>query len=87
MTRPMTVLREEITQPGRDARSLTAWAVAQPLGPAQPNRDPLLEAHMLVTAANPGSDPDPLPVGVTCRICPRDPCIARREPSILGRPG
>lgn len=25
----------------------------------------------------------PLAVGSTCRICPRDACAARREPSIL----
>jgi len=27
--------------------------------------------------------PEPLAVGVTCRICPRAGCPARREPSVL----
>ena len=39
------------------------------------------EASMLVEPAT--VDGPALPVGITCRICPRDPCVARREPSIL----
>ncbi|MFP4044748.1 MAG: short-chain fatty acyl-CoA regulator family protein, partial [Rhodosalinus sp.] len=44
---------------------------------------PLMEAHMLVVAAPEATAPPPLEVGVTCRICPREGCPARREPSLL----
>jgi predicted transcriptional regulator len=43
------------------------------------------EATMLILPAatgTPGEAP-PLPVGSSCRICPRAACAARREPSIL----
>jgi predicted transcriptional regulator len=45
----------------------------------------VIEAHMLILpdAARPGGTPPPREVGVSCRICPRATCPARREPSIL----
>ncbi|MFZ5965124.1 short-chain fatty acyl-CoA regulator family protein [Thalassococcus sp. BH17M4-6] len=86
LSRPMTVLYERVAQPGHDAGGLSAWAVAQPMGTPRVNRDPIYEAQMLVQATGAGDRDDPAPVGVTCRICPRLQCAARREPSILGGP-
>lgn len=46
-------------------------------------------AAMLITTRNPGQSgadmgaADVLPVGSSCRICPRGACVARREPSII----
>jgi hypothetical protein len=87
LNRPMVVLRDRVVQPGRDVRPLTAWAVALPTGAPEANRDPLLEAHMLIVPPGEASEAEPAPVGVTCRICPREACGGRREPSILGSPG
>jgi hypothetical protein len=45
-------------------------------------------AAMLVMADRaPRAGRSALPVGSTCRICPRDGCPARREPSVLGAGG
>lgn len=49
----------------------------------------LRRAAMLIVpaagAARPAGASGVLAVGGTCRICPRDPCAARREPSILSQ--
>jgi transcriptional regulator with XRE-family HTH domain len=48
----------------------------------------LRTAAMLVFAERSPREGRPaLPVGPTCRICPRDGCPARREPSVLGAGG
>ena len=50
------------------------------------NAAPLTEATMLIVPLQPGSDladPDIVPLGPSCRICPRKRCAGRREPSIL----
>jgi predicted transcriptional regulator len=44
------------------------------------------DAAMLIEKAGPVLDVAPasvVPVGSTCRICPRKACVARREPSII----
>ncbi|MEZ5722180.1 MAG: hypothetical protein R3D59_11375 [Paracoccaceae bacterium] len=43
----------------------------------------VLEATMLVEPVEEAATP-PLKLGTACRVCPRDGCLARREPSILG---
>ena len=61
-----------------------AYAIAQPTGPREFNRDPLFQATMLVRRIPGGrAETPPEPVGSTCRVCPRSACPARREPSIL----
>lgn len=89
LSHPMVPVARAIAQPGRARRSFTAYAIAAPLLPLRPGEVPLYAAHMLIVPAPPwaGEGADPVPVGVTCRICPRDPCPARREPSILARDG
>lgn len=39
---------------------------------------------MMIAPAGPRSSETPEDVGITCRICPRAACPARREPSLLG---
>ncbi len=74
----------EVAIPGHPQTRLTCWAIAQTVGDAQADRPPLLQATMLVMADSaPGQGPA-VPVGVSCRICPRTGCAARREPSALG---
>ncbi|MCY4336410.1 MAG: short-chain fatty acyl-CoA regulator family protein [Litoreibacter sp.] len=43
----------------------------------------VIEASMLLVARD-GRSADGLPLGSSCRVCPREACSARREPSILG---
>jgi XRE family transcriptional regulator, fatty acid utilization regulator len=38
---------------------------------------------MLILPADSGTQGPVVPVGTSCRICPRGSCVARREPSIL----
>ncbi|WP_112309593.1 helix-turn-helix domain-containing protein [Pseudogemmobacter bohemicus] len=73
----------EMPQPGGGRFLCLAWCEARlPWGFAGPE---LREAALLIQPDS-GSAPDPAPLaaGTTCRICPRDACPARREPSILG---
>ena len=84
LSRPNVVLSQELEQTGRDPAMYQAYAIAQPVGTPQLNRDPLLEAHMLLIPRVAEEIGDaPLRVGVSCRICPRTDCEGRREPSIL----
>lgn len=82
---PMRPVSETVVPAGRTRRTFRAHAVAEPAAPLVPGRPALFEAHMLlvpVEAAAP--DMPALDVGTSCRICPRETCPARREPSILG---
>lgn len=71
----------EVEMAGRIARRYRIRAFAESRFPEGLSGPEIREAAMLIepsTATGPA-----LPVGTTCRICPRDPCVARREPSIL----
>ncbi len=91
LSRPMTPLRQTLRQSGRHGRLFRAYAIAQPVGQADYNADPLFEAHMLILplsqdTVGPALDAEtaaPREVGVSCRICPARDCEGRREPSIL----
>ncbi len=78
-SQPVEVVVEMAGQGGRLHRVL-AWAAPRhPLGLRGPE---LREAAMLIL---PEDQPrqTALPIGSSCRICPRPACPARREPSIL----
>lgn len=99
ISRPLTPIYHRISQTGRGddisaGGPFEAYAIAQPVGVPAFNRDPLFEAHMLIVPAKSGGGNnangggrdvtrEPLVVGATCRICPRQECFGRREPSIL----
>lgn len=94
LSRPMTPIRQTLRQSGPDGRMFRAFAIAQPVGRAAYNADPMFEAHMMILPLSPlfsplpldKPDPDnaaPREVGVSCRICPAQACDGRREPSIL----
>ncbi len=82
LNRPMTPQRDLVeTPPGR---RFETWSIAEPYEAVQFAHAPILRASMLVsldTGALMRSAP--VPVGTTCRICPRPACAARREPSVL----
>jgi predicted transcriptional regulator len=83
LTRPSAPLMAVLAMPGTAPRRVLAQAVAVPVGPVAFGAAPVLQATMLLTPAD-GMESPALPVGTACRVCPRQDCAARREPSILG---
>jgi len=81
----MTPLRMTVEMAGRDPVRFLTYAIAQPVTAADFEAPTVFEATMLVMSARrTGSDnQQALAVGSSCRICPRQGCTARREPSIL----
>jgi predicted transcriptional regulator/DNA-binding XRE family transcriptional regulator len=82
LSRPGVPVAAVVEMPGAGARRFSALAIAVPVGPADFGAPPVFEATMLLTPAGPEGSATAL--GPTCRICPREACRARREPSILG---
>lgn len=86
LNRPFVVLSGPLRQAGRSGGAIWAEALATPVGGPAVNADPLYQAHMLVRPVPRHAEPNTEPaaeVGVTCRVCPRSACPARREPSIM----
>jgi len=92
LSRPMSPLRVVVETVGRRTGRFVAYAVCQPPSTVHFGGPQVLEALMLLVpweiAATGGSasteHPDTaLPVGASCRVCPRAHCPARREPSIF----
>lgn len=85
LARPMSPIRSIIEQAGRVPQRYLSFAISQPSRPAGFDQPTVFEATMLVLPEAPGTqNPAPVvPVGLTCRVCPRESCRARREPSIL----
>lgn len=81
LAQPGVPLRMALEQVSRDARPVTALAITEALGPPDFNAAPLLRAYMLLLPDANAVSPEP--VGTSCRICSREHCVARREPSIL----
>jgi predicted transcriptional regulator/DNA-binding XRE family transcriptional regulator len=85
-SRPMTPMCVRVEQVGRDAPQFDCFVIAHPVGGPVLNLDPILHSTMLIAPAGLFDVPVGVavrPVGSTCRTCPRDACIGRREPSIL----
>lgn len=85
-----------MAQSGPDRRVFTASAFSEVSAQTGYNQPPPRRAYMLLVpaaalaAASPamaaGAESDaeaPVELGVTCRVCTRANCAARREPSIL----
>ncbi len=92
LSRPMVAMADTVTQPARggggEESRFQAFAVAQPVLSASYGREPLLEATMLIVPAEAGEgkaskQEQAQKIGSSCRVCPRDGCLARREPSIM----
>lgn len=85
LSRPMMPIRRRVSQLGRSAMLFDCMAIAQPVGTALFDQDPLYQSTMLILpVAGAGTDNVSVqPVGSSCRVCPRADCHARREPSIL----
>lgn len=84
LQRPMFPIRAQVQMAGRSEGVFDCYAIAEAEGVPQVGADPILRAHMLLWPAEARGD-HAIGVGVTCRICPREECAARREPSIMAR--
>ncbi|PHQ98381.1 MAG: transcriptional regulator [Marinosulfonomonas sp.] len=86
LSKPMTPIRQVVEQSGHHPRRFLTYAIAQPTPTPDFNMPQLFEATMLILPEDhmdlPGEQ-NVLPVGSSCRTCPRTSCVARREPSIL----
>ncbi len=82
LARPMAPMVGVVQTPGRPGRRFGVQAFCQPQYPQGFAGPELRTAAMLIL---PDADVagDAIPVGTTCRICPRGDCAARREPSIV----
>ncbi|WP_298836842.1 short-chain fatty acyl-CoA regulator family protein [uncultured Roseobacter sp.] len=80
---PGQVIRTPIVQLGRGRAGFDCFAVSEITGVPEYNRPPLLQASMLVLPSVAPEEQAVSEVGSTCRVCPRDRCPGRREPSIL----
>lgn len=91
--RPQRMLIEGASRP---VHAFLAHAVAEPRAELRFDAPPVWQASMLLTPATPAALglrgealadalARVLPVGSSCRVCPRTGCTARREPSIVAR--
>lgn len=85
LQRPMLPIRARVQMSGRSEGVFDCFAIAEAEGIPRAGADPILRSHMLVWPVDDAGEARG--VGVTCRICPRDDCAARREPSIMARGG
>jgi transcriptional regulator with XRE-family HTH domain len=84
LARPMTPVQAVVEMAGQTPRRFRVRAYGElrfPQGFAGPE---VREAAMLIEPLAGLPEGPVLPVGTSCRICPRAACAARREPSILG---
>ncbi len=86
LSRPMTPVEAVVETAGRAGRRLLVRAISTPRHPQGFAGPTLQDAAMLILPDAPADGPA-LPLGSTCRICPRPTCAARREPSILSADG
>lgn len=89
LTRPGVPIRALVEQPGPSFRRYYCQAICLPNDLPRYDRPPVLEAVMLVLPAEEVPEATvsqlgaPLPVGSSCRVCPRTDCDARREATLL----
>ena len=82
---PGRPVRRDIVMPDHAARPMRCTAIAEQTLGVGGDRPPVIRATMIVLTEPAVGDIDPLPIGPSCRICPRENCAARREPSALSR--
>jgi transcriptional regulator with XRE-family HTH domain len=81
--RPNQPVRAEVALPDAASQRYLCYAIATPVGAAGFDAPPVLHATMLVIPDPAEGAGVPIPAGVSCRICPRAGCAARREASSL----
>ncbi len=86
LARPMAPVRAVLEHAARPGDRFVCFALAQPGYPDGFGGPVVHESAMLIVPPDLIAPDDALParIGTSCRVCPRDGCPARREPSILG---
>lgn len=85
LTRPQTPVRALLDIGTGSANRFLAYAICQPRRTGGFESAEVYEAAMILIpeGAVPFPDIEVTEVGLTCRVCPRAACDARREPSVL----
>lgn len=85
LNRPLVPIRKRVVQLGRTAAQFECFAIASPQPAEAFGTEPVYRSVMLVLPVEDTVRPteNAAQVGVSCRICPKRDCGARREPSIL----
>ena len=81
---PARTIRAVLDMAGRIPQRFLTYSIGELHQPAGFDGPALRSATMLILPAAGPATPEDLPVGASCRICPRAACLARREPSIIG---
>lgn len=79
------VVSEKVTQLSRSQVVFDCFAASETMDATQYNTPPLRRAQMLILPAEQGAVTKLTEVGATCRICSKQDCPARREPSIVAQ--
>ena len=91
LSSPGQPMREIIEMPGPTPQKFKCHAICIPKQAVRFDLPPVLEAVMLIAPVDEpsyeGSPNAALPAGSSCRVCPRQNCMARREASFLSVPG
>lgn len=82
--RPAQAIRTDVMLPGPNLARLRCFAIATQFAATDFDVPPAVQSTMLVMPDPPESAAPPLPVGISCRICPRADCASRREPALPG---
>lgn len=82
LQRPMTPVSSTVLMSGRDETRFHVQAFAELRYPAGFDAPGVTEAWMLIEPRMTGSEMATR-VGTSCRICPEEECVARREPSVF----
>ncbi|GHE90525.1 XRE family transcriptional regulator [Aliiroseovarius zhejiangensis] len=87
LSRPGHPLRAVVEMPGATPRRFLCQAICLPREALRFDLPPVLDAYMLIEpfddARMGDAEAHALPVGSSCRVCPRPGCAARREASLL----
>ncbi len=84
MSRPEQPVRLDVSLPGLGANTLRCFAIATAEPATRFDVPPNVHSTMLVLPDPDDPVQEALPVGMSCRICPRHDCKSRREPAIVG---
>ncbi len=82
--RPSQPVRVEAVLPGTVPMRFLCYAIAEPINAAGFDAPPALHSTMLIFPEPAESHSPSVPVGITCRTCPRENCSSRREPAVAG---
>ena len=84
ISRPGQPVRVDVALPAQDGSKLRCYAIATARPAARFDIPPVVQSVMLVMPDPPDATDEAFPVGVSCRICPRQDCASRREPAMIG---